>query len=108
MAKSNTMSIFLLKDGVPFQEALRDFDDMRGATPLEDLGVVNGLTGSRLYIADYVSKAPWWKEYLLIDKNVKQESKGAILFLSAGGRNFAITFGSSCMTVGIRSRHNLI
>ena len=93
MAKSNTMSIFLLKDGVSFHEALRDPDDMHGATQLEDLGVVNGLVGSRLYIADYASKPPWWKEYLLVDRNIKQESKGAILFLSAGGRNFAITFG---------------
>lgn len=93
MAKSNTMSIFLLKDGVSFQEALRDSDDMRGATQLENLGAVNGLSGSQLYIADYGSKSPWWKEYLLVDRNIKQESKGAILFLSAGGRNFAITFG---------------
>lgn len=93
MAKSNTISIFLLKDGVSFQEALRDPDDMHGATQLADLGVANGLVGSRLYIADYASKAPWWKEYLSVDRNIKQESKGAILFLSAGGRNFAITFG---------------
>jgi hypothetical protein len=61
MAKSNTMSIFLLKDGVSFHEALRDPDDMHGATQLEDLGVVNGLVGSRLYIADYASKPPWWR-----------------------------------------------
>lgn len=93
MAKSNTISIFLLKDGVSFQEALRDPDDMHGATQLVDLGGANGLVGSRLYIADYASKAPWWKEYLSVDRNIKQESKGAILFLSAGGRNFAITFG---------------
>ena len=93
MAKRNTISIFLLKDGVSFQEALRDPDDMHGATQLADLGGANGLVGSRLYIADYASKAPWWKEYLSVDRDIKQESKGAILFLSAGGRNFAITFG---------------
>ena len=66
---------------------------MHGRTPLEPLGQAGSLTGSKLYLADYPAKDPWWKSYLSIDRRIEHQAKGAILFLSAGGRNFAVTFG---------------
>lgn len=93
MAKSQAMSIFLLKEGVSFDDALRDPNEMHGRTPLEPLGQAGSLTGSKLYLADYAAKDPWWKHYLSIDRKIELQSKGAILFLPAGGRNFAVTFG---------------
>ena len=93
MAKSHPISIYLLKPGFASSNSLVSTGKDGVLKPVGRQNAIGLPTGCRLYIADYAPKDPWWKDYLGITSKIKQQSKGAILFLSAGNRNFAITFG---------------
>lgn len=88
------LTIFLLKQGTSWAEAIRERDDM------EEF-VVPVLDDSRasLFIAEREPRPPWWAEYL--DTHVDEElpehlfnsSTSAALLLEAAHRLFAVTFG---------------
>lgn len=85
--KSRPFSIFLLKAGFDATNSLAD-DELQqadGATQLP--------AGSTLYILDAEQKRPWWRAYFGVQEELWQQFKGALLFLEAGGRWFAISFG---------------
>lgn len=46
-----------------------------------------------LYLLDSEPRAPWWKPYFGIEKNLTQVTKGALVFLPVGDRCFALSFG---------------
>ena len=88
MSKARSFSIYLLKDGFNSSNALKD--DHK----LDDEIVGEKLSGDcTLYILDGVPTPPWWKSYFGIQEPLLQCLKGAIIFLPAGNRIFAITFG---------------
>jgi uncharacterized protein (TIGR04141 family) len=88
MSKSRSFSIYLLKEG--FSEATALKED----TKLE-AGVAAGKlpSESTLHILDSPEYAPWWVEFFGVRKELRQSSKGAIVFLLTGGRCFALCFG---------------
>ena len=49
--------------------------------------------GSSIYILDNMPTAPWWKSYFQLDLELRQAGKGALVFLPAGNRYFALSFG---------------
>lgn len=88
MAKSRSFSIYLLKEGFDATNALRDdnyLDDNVAATGLPE--------GAKLFVLDSDPRPPWWKSYFNIETNLSQVSKGALIFLPVGTRNFALSFG---------------
>jgi uncharacterized protein (TIGR04141 family) len=88
MKSAKPFSIFLLKDGFSAASSLED------GHSLQSVNVPDGLpTDSALFLLDTPPKFPWWREYFGITQNIKQESKGALLFLPVGGRVFAVSFG---------------
>lgn len=88
MAKSRSFSIYLLKEGFDATNALREdhaLDDNIGALALPE--------GATLYVLDSDPRPPWWKSYFNVEKNLTQVNKGALVFLPAGDRCFALSFG---------------
>lgn len=86
--KSHPFSIFLLKNGFDATNALADDHDLQQA-----VGATNIPDGSVLYILDAERKRPWWRSYFGVQEDLWQQFKGALLFLEAGGRWFALSFG---------------
>lgn len=88
MSKSRSFSIYLLKEGQDASNSLKDDHTLD-----EDV-VASGLSeGSKLFILDNIPNNPWWKSYFNIGKDLKQVSKGALIFLPVGDRCFALSFG---------------
>lgn len=88
MTKSHSFSIYLLKQGFNASNALKDdhkLDDKIEVTDLPD--------GASLSVLDNPARPPWWKSYFGIQKELYQVSKGALVFLPAGQRCFALSFG---------------
>lgn len=85
--KSRSFSIYLLKQGYDASNALEDDHDLQPQTAahLSD--------GASLYVLDSVARQPWWRDYFGIAKDLKQVSKGAMVFLPVKGRCFALSFG---------------
>ncbi len=81
-------SIFLLKEGWDFSNALKDNDLLEPETTTQDLP-----EGSTLYVLDTKPKEAWWKFYFGITRPLKQVAKGALLFLPVEDRVFCLTFG---------------
>lgn len=89
MARARSFSIFLLKDGY--------------ATPDKALKPGNGLSKAShdgavgkawpTYLATKPGASPWWKSYFGISNPVTQGFAGAIVFVTANKRTFALTFG---------------
>lgn len=90
MTRSRTLSVWLLKEGFDPESAL--VDD-HGLTGPEDAG--NLPPSASLYISSRESAAPWWRTYFAVKKELKQRQAGAVLFLKASDRWFAVTFGSA-------------
>lgn len=86
--KSRTLSIFLLKEGVEVQNALKDDNS------LDEITDAHLPSNARLFLADNPPNEPWWKSYLGISNDILQGFKGAILFLPVNTRTFVITFGN--------------
>lgn len=88
MAKSRSFSIYLLKEGRDATNSLKEdhrLDEGAAATNLPE--------GSTLFVLDNVPRAPWWKSYFGVAKDLNQVTKGALIFLPARDRCFALSFG---------------
>ena len=88
MTKTRSFSIFLLKDGVDAAHALKDDHALEEGIAGENLP-----EGAILYVLDNVPRPPWWRAYFGVQKDLNQVSKGALVFLQASGRWFALSFG---------------
>lgn len=88
MSKNHPFSIYLLKSGyTPENSLVID----HGLIPITDAG--NLPAGGKLYVMDSEAHQVWWRAYFGIPKALKQETKGALAFISAEDRWFALTFG---------------
>lgn len=88
MGKSHFFSIFLLKAGHDFSNSLKDDHSLELIADATNLP-----QDAKLYILDAAPRPPWWKRYFGISRELIQGGKGAIIFLPASGRWFALTFG---------------
>lgn len=86
--KTRTFSIFLLKLGYDAKNSLKPDNQLIDAYQAENLP-----QGASLFISDKDSTTPWWVSYFSINGNLRQESKGAIIFIPIRDRFFALTFG---------------
>ncbi len=87
MTKAHSFSVFLLKEGFNATNALKEDNDLEAdaAKHLPD--------GAVLYVRDSDPYPPWWKSYFAVQKDLFQTSKGALVFIPAAGRWFALSFG---------------
>lgn len=85
--KVRSFSIYLLKKGYDATNTLEDEHDLQ----LEK--AINLPEGALLYIQDGEEYPPWWRGYFGIVRDLKQVSKGALVFLPVGERWFALSFG---------------
>ncbi|HDH7541763.1 TPA: TIGR04141 family sporadically distributed protein, partial [Escherichia coli] len=86
--KTRSFSIFLLKAGYNAQNSLKLNHQLIGG-----FQALNLPQGATLFISDRVRTTPWWVDYFSIGGNLKQENKGALIFLPVRDRCFALTFG---------------
>ena len=91
MSRSKNFSVYLLKVGFNAQNSLKEDHNLI----LLDEDNNNIPQGGSIYYEQYITKAPWWKEYWGIHQNMQQTSVSAIVFLPVNERCFAITFGVS-------------
>ncbi|MDO2935546.1 TIGR04141 family sporadically distributed protein [Paeniglutamicibacter sulfureus] len=88
VTKSRSFSVYLLKKGFNASSALKDDHSL---TPV---GKSSGLpVGWKMYLFDPQQRQPWWRDYFGLSQDLSQSVKGALVFLSAEGRNFAISLG---------------
>jgi len=87
MSKTKPFSIYLLKQGFDHTNAMKE-----GHT-LEEEVASELPAGAHLYTLDTPARPPWWRGFFGIQKELFQASKGALVFISVGNRNFAISFG---------------
>ncbi len=87
MGKKRSFSIYLLKTSFNASNALKAEHSLEAASATK-LPI-----GASLYVSDTPETEPWWKAFWGIRKNLKQLSKGAIVFLPLSDRCFALTFG---------------
>lgn len=66
---------------------------MKEGHALEEEDAMSLPEGAHLYVLDTQARPPWWREFFGIQRELFQASKGALIFLSVGDRNFAISFG---------------
>lgn len=88
MARTRSFSIYLLKPNVQPATALEpghNLDPETGATQLPP--------GSLVFILDSHPREPWWKAFFGIPRQLSQVGKGAIVFVPASNRWFALCFG---------------
>lgn len=85
--RKHDFSIYLLKPDVDVDTALDDEHD------LVPIGATNLPPDSALYLLEGESEL-WWPVYLGIEKEIRKNRLGAILFVRADARLFAITFGN--------------
>lgn len=88
MAKSRSFSVYLLKQGFSYENALRT-DNLQSAT------AQNLPNGAHMYISSNNRIQPWWKEYWGVQNDIRQEYKSAIIFIPINDRWFAITYGAT-------------
>lgn len=88
MVKTRSFSIYLLKDDFNAQNSLKEGTNLESGIEATNLPA-----DSILHILDNSPQPPWWAGYFGIGKPLNQVSKGALIFLPAGGRWFALSFG---------------
>lgn len=88
MTKTRSFSIYLLKDAFNAGNALKE--DTKLEAGVDATGLPEAAT---LYVLDNQPYTPWWAGFFGIQKALNQASKGAIIFLQASGRSFALCFG---------------
>jgi uncharacterized protein (TIGR04141 family) len=86
--KTHPFSIFLLKNGFNPTNSLANDHGLQLA-----VGATNLPTGTSLYILDSERTRPWWRSYFGVQEELWQQFKGALLFLEANERWFALSFG---------------
>jgi uncharacterized protein (TIGR04141 family) len=84
----------LLKSGRDVDESIEEAEQleeapMGGEFPAE----------SRFFLRLGHPRKPWWLEYFGVQKDVRSQANGALVFVPTSGRTFALAFGSA--------RHNL-
>lgn len=87
MSKTKPFSIYLLKRGFDHTNSMKE------GHALEEEDAMSLPEGAHLYILDTQARPPWWRDFFGIQRELFQASKGALIFLSVGDRNFAISFG---------------
>lgn len=88
--KSRNFTVFLLKDGITPDVALKEdhgLEEICDATDLPE--------GSKLYIANNLGKKPWWTGYFGVEKELYQVQQGALVFLWVDTRWMVLSFGMS-------------
>lgn len=89
MARARSFSIFLLKNGYTSPgEALKADHGLKKASHETAVGKT-----WPAYLATKPSTPPWWRGYFGISDSVEQGFAGAIVFVNASNRIFALTFG---------------
>lgn len=89
MGQARSFSIFLLKSGYTSPaKALKVDHGLVEASHKDGIG-----TAWPTYLASKVSTAPWWRDYFGISDTLSQGFAGAIVFVGASNRTFALTFG---------------
>jgi uncharacterized protein (TIGR04141 family) len=88
LPRSRSFSIYLLKSGFDARNALRADHGLEDQVAASDLPA-----GAILFVLDASPRAPWWRSYFGIRKNLNQVHKGALVFLPAQRRCFALAFG---------------
>lgn len=87
MAPSRQFSIYLLKEPYDARTALETGSTLR-PTRADNLP-----DGARLLLHDGPEHSPWWKDYFLVRRTLRQAGKGAIVFLPVQNRVFALCLG---------------
>lgn len=85
--KTRSFSIYLLKQGYDATNSLED--DHK----LQSEAAAYLPAGATLYVLDSPPQTPWWRNYFGIARDLKQASKGALVFLPVKDRWFALSFG---------------
>lgn len=88
MARSRTFSAYLLKP-----EVKAPIDSLRVDHGLQVATAAKLPKRASLYILDTAPRPPWWREYFGVPQKLLQEQKGALVFVPAKGRIFALSFG---------------
>jgi len=88
VARSRSFSIYLLKKGFDATNSLRE-----GHALEEGVHAAALPEGATLFVLDSEPRPPWWRGYFGIRKTLFQQVKGALVFLPAKGRWFALSFG---------------
>lgn len=89
MAKARSFSIYLLKASCASPDkALKADHGLKTASHKDAVGPT-----WPTYIATKSAASPWWRAYFGISDSVAQGFAGAIVFVEASGRTFALTFG---------------
>lgn len=89
MSKTRSFSIYLLKEGCSIQNALKDNHGLRDASA----DAKRLPEGATLFLRDDKPTEPWWKKYFEVQMPLNQAMKGALVFIPASGRIFALSFG---------------
>ncbi len=84
--RTHDFSIYLLKPGVDAETALDDEHELTRIT------ASNLPPNSQLFLLEGEADV-WWPAYLGIDKSLRRNRLGAVLFVTAASRLFAVTFG---------------
>ncbi len=88
MSKTHPFSIYLLKNDFDASNSLKADHSLKEFTDADNIP-----KDSCLFILDSMPKEPWWKNFFGVRKDLRQATKGAILFLPVNEKCFAITFG---------------
>lgn len=88
MSKSRPFSIYLLKTGYDATNSLKENHHLKDAVDAR-----LAPEGASLFVLDSAPTDPWWKHFFGIQQEIKQVSKGALVFLPVHERTFALSFG---------------
>ena len=86
--RTKPFSIYLLKNGYSNVNSIKDGSGLMPGVVAKSLPA-----GAQMYVADSIEREPWWKDYFEIEMDLKQSSKGALVFFPVEDRWFALTFG---------------
>lgn len=99
MAKTRSISIYLLKKGYDHTNSWAVDDDGKSAIDKlrQDFKASNLPAGAHLFVVDAPKRDPWWKGYFGINdvKDViKNETKSCLIFFEIDGARFVLCFGN--------------
>ena len=94
MAKIRTFSVYLLKEGVTINEAMKE---NHGLSRLDNNSCSLYEHNMTIYLSEARFTPPWWKNYLGIERDLSQRQEGALVFIPCNiestTRIFVLTFG---------------
>lgn len=88
MAKSNPLSIYLLKSSYNPSNTLKTTSMLERYNAKSDIP-----KDFALYLTENKPKNPWWVDYFNIEINFSQSTKSALIFAPINNRVFALSFG---------------